>query len=218
MCGVLLERGGEIVWHELPNVSPNPETEFKFDVDAYAAVRADAVAIVHSHDVAYPTEDDMEAQLESDRPWVVLHPSGPFAWGDPLEFPLYGRPWRYGVFDCLSLCRAYYRETFGIHFRDVARPWGWWNEGGRLYDEHLERSGFHEVAFGELRAGDGLLYRLRGSSPCHAAVYLGRHRILHHPSGARPYDPTVRSGVDSFSRLRSRLVRVVRHENATPLR
>ena len=99
---------------------------------------------------------------------------------------LIGRPFRWGVSDCLSLFRDFYRDNFGIEITDYARPTDW--DSGKLDLMRLcyEREGFDLISdwrAQDLRPGDVLCIVIGSTAPNHFAIFLGDNSIIHHLYG-----------------------------------
>lgn len=92
-----------------------------------------------------------------------------------------GRHFVYGVTDCYTLFRDFYREEFNIDLPNFARYDGWQNDGLNLYADNMPKHGFYLVPQGEpLMYGDVILVCLCSPVPCHSAIYIGENKILHH--------------------------------------
>lgn len=95
---------------------------------------------------------------------------------------LEGRRGEHGVLDCYSLIRDFYRDNFEIELSDYARPDDWWHHGMDLYMENFRKEGFEPVD-DDPRPGDLFLIAVQTEVACHAAVYIGDGKILHHLIG-----------------------------------
>lgn len=92
-----------------------------------------------------------------------------------------GRPFVFGVTDCYTLVRDFYKNEFGIELTNYARYDGWWNDGLNLYVDNIRKEGFFLLQQGEeLRYGDVILMCLSSPVPSHAAIYVGNNKVLHH--------------------------------------
>jgi cell wall-associated NlpC family hydrolase len=91
--------------------------------------------------------------------------------------PLIGLRWEYGVNDCFSLVRDWFRLQ-GVMLPEFARP-----ESLEICDsiflQQAEAIGFREVAFDNRSPGDILIMRLHTRTPMHAAILLPNEQILH---------------------------------------
>ena len=163
--------------------------------------------LVHSHPDGpeCPSAADMRTQLQWGMPFVVLPVRAggalgkAFAWGHGTPMPLLGRPFRHGITDCYALVRDWFGAEWGLALDEVPRDWEWWHQrpSPDLYRTGYAAQGFSEIALTEaFTPGDVILYALRSAVPQHAAIVLDAQRILHHPAGARAYDPTRLSCID----------------------
>ena len=128
-CGLLLNIRGKEEYFPCRNLSMTAHQCFIIDPEDY--VRADntgdITAIIHSHPVTQPiaSEADKISCEESNLPWHIVNPKTE-TWGyyEPCGYKpdLIGQPWVWGVSDCWSLVRRYYKEKLNIELRDWERP------------------------------------------------------------------------------------------------
>ena len=90
---------------------------------------------------------------------------------------LLGQQWDYGKTDCYSLLREYY-ELLGIDLPDFPRPESLERTESKFF-KHAKAIGFKPVLFEDRRNHDVLIMRLGTRNPMHAAIYVGRDKILH---------------------------------------
>lgn len=118
----------------------------------------------------------------------------------------------HGSTDCYGLIRRVYSEIFSIQLRDYARPDNWWNypELYNLYMDNFEDEGFRLVDSDIQRVwelGDVILMAIQSVKPCHAAIYLGNGKILHHFYGRK-------SSIENYCRIwKNTTVAVIRHRD-----
>lgn len=93
-----------------------------------------------------------------------------------------GREFKHGTVDCYALIRDFYQVTFNISLTNYARPDEWWYSGLSLYEDNILSEGFElkDISLRDLQYGDLLLMAIKSKVPCHAAIYLGNGKILHH--------------------------------------
>ena len=162
------------------------DNQFRIRAEDYARAEAlgQVVAVLHSHcDVGpEPSQTDRVACEASGLPWWIyslslstwaeLKPSG-------YEAPLVGREYTFGVLDCYSIIRDWYKIERGIILDDIERYDGMLEAGIDLYGQNFARFGFAKYN-GPLERGDVLVMQIGGKVPNHAALYLGDDQILHH--------------------------------------
>lgn len=186
-CAFVVNKNG--VEHLVPveNNHWTPEQAFLIRPENWAAATniGPILSIVHSHPVTpaiASTADKVMCEesrlpwhiysLESDT-WAHLFPTG---W----KAPLHGREFIFGVLDCYSLVRDYYRERLNIQLNDYYREENFWKKGAPLYRQNFEKEGFIQVTDSP-REHDVFLMQIGQSSvENHAAIFLGNGLILHH--------------------------------------
>ena len=90
---------------------------------------------------------------------------------------LLGRQWEYGVNDCFSLVRDYFRLR-GIEIPNFERPADL-ETCESIFLQQAKACGFVEVEFAMRKPGDVLIMRLGTTAPMHAAILLKDEQILH---------------------------------------
>lgn len=190
MCGVIHIVKGRKRFYACNNIAATPDEHFVLDPADYAAAEdlGEIVAIVHSHPVTRPDPSpaDQISCNNTGLPWVIVNPKTE-EWGycEPkaFELPYVGREFVFGVVDCYSLLRDWYKRELGLALADFPRRDRFWERGENLYVDGYKSQGFREVPFDELQYGDGILMQLGAELPNHGAVYLGDQQILHHIQG-----------------------------------
>ena len=187
-CGLLLNVRGKERYYPCNNLSLTNNQCFILDPEDY--VKADNLgeitAIIHSHPVTPPTpsQADKIACEHSNLPWYIVNPkTEQWASLSPTGYkaPLIGRQWVWGVTDCWSLVRDYYKEEKNIELIDYERlmlPEEFIQKP--LFEKYAERTGFRELAKEEkLETGDVLLMSILHPTLNHVAIFLG-DMVLHH--------------------------------------
>ncbi|WP_374491576.1 C40 family peptidase [Brachymonas sp.] len=179
-CGVVIIEKGRKRYVPCRNMADDGQFELHPADYAAAEDRGEIVKIVHSHvyEPAIPSMADRVSCEAHGVPWVIVnYPTGAWLEFQPegYEAPLVGRPYVYGVLDCFTLARDYYKREMGI---DLYVPVEWWAEGSAALFQHFSEAGFIE-ADGPVQPGDGLLMQFGGDA-WHCGVYLGGDQFLHH--------------------------------------
>ena len=179
---------------------------------AAAEDAGEILTVVHSHvyQSPEPTAADRVGCESSGIPWMIVSwPTGRTVEFTPSGFKaqLLGRPFVWGVFDCFTLVRDYYRETFGILIDDFGGyPSNAELDGMDLYRTRFEAAGFVEVPTPSEH--DVLLLQLPPAQDAsHAAIYLQDETILHHLRGRlsmrQPYGSAWREATRKILRHQS---------------
>ena len=186
--GVLIVIKGKEQYYPCNNLSTYSQQCFILDPEDY--VKADALgeitAIVHSHPVTppSPSQADKVSCEQSGLKWHIVNPKTE-TWGycEPTGYkpPLIGRQWVWGVTDCWSLVRDYYKQQHNIQLMDYERPTTPQDILDKpLFEQYAERTGFKELSNNEkLQKGDVLLMSILHPTLNHVAIFLG-DEILHH--------------------------------------
>lgn len=185
-CGLVVKtsRGRHRIV-EAKNIAPNPERDFLLDPDAWLEVGENeaVIGIYHSHTIgsADPSMADLVSCEATGLPWhIVSVPSGEYRYVEPSGYqaPYEGRPYVMGVLDCYSVMRDWYAREWGLRLPDFdRRPF---IAGEDLYAANYESCGFVRLIEQPMEKGDMLLFNFGRSVLPHAAVYIGKGRILHH--------------------------------------
>ena len=187
-CGLLLNIKGKEKYYPCNNLSMTQHQCFIIDPIDY--VKADnlgeIIAIVHSHPITPPTpsQADRISCEHSNLPWYIVNPKTE-QWADlkPEGYKpeLCGRPWVWGITDCWSLVRDWYKEEKNIELVDYERsmtPEEFLENP--LFEKYAKNTGFRELANDEaLKKGDVLLMSILHPTLNHVAIFLG-DMVLHH--------------------------------------
>ena len=186
--GLLLNVKGKERYYPCNNLSITSYQCFVLDPEDY--VRADSIgeitAIIHSHPVTPPTpsQADLVSCEDSNLPWHIVNPKTE-QWGycEPSGYkaPIIGREWVWGITDCWSLVRDWYKEQKNIELRDWKRPT---TPEDFLKDPMFERcawrTGFRQLRPEEkLQNGDLLFMSIMATGLNHVAIFLDGD-VLHH--------------------------------------
>jgi len=186
--GLLINHKGKPTYYPCKNQAPNPKQTFVLDPEDYiSATRSgDIIAIIHSHpstDLSF-SESDLKSCETTKLPWYIVDPrTEKWIYKEPDGYipDLLGRRWIWGVTDCWSLVRDYYRKEKGIILKDYDRSMSAEQFlEDPLFESYAWRTGFRELRLGEnLQVGDVLLMSILHPTLNHVAIYLG-DMVLHH--------------------------------------
>lgn len=121
---------------------------------------------------------------------------------------LIGLPYKIGHTDCYSIVRDYYRQVYGLRFRNYARPDHFWEDNGLDLYRMFKLEGAKAVTDDTLEIGDVLLMPLMTPFPTHACILVDNNLVLHHPPGRL-------SIVEPLRKWQNRATIVVRHPEVT---
>jgi proteasome lid subunit RPN8/RPN11 len=221
-CGLIVDGYIEnLVVHgqyvPMKNSYKNPTEGFyisKRDIEPYLGR---ITALAHSHPDAdpVPSAADMNGQMNMAVPWIILSTNGsncsaPFAFGEQLgDIPLEDRYFRHGVTDCYDAIKDYCKQKRGIILPNFPRDWGWWDNGGNLYEKGFTHAGFRRIKADTpeeisqlIEPHDVFLLSMRSNVANHGGIYLGDGLLYHHLGSERsgPYSPKHRSKIESAMR------------------
>jgi proteasome lid subunit RPN8/RPN11 len=187
-CGVILSTGEQWEYRRCRNVAADTD-QFEIDAQDLAAAEdaGEVACIVHSHPYVSPepSQADLVCCNAGTLPWLIVNaPVGGYRYLQPdasFTLPLLGRRWAYGVLDCYSLVRDYYRQELGLTLNDYPRNGHWWERGESVFVDHFAAEGFVRV-YETPRAHDVLLMQIEADVPNHVGVMLPGtgSKFLHH--------------------------------------
>ena len=186
--GLLLNIKGKERYFPCNNLSISNYQEFILDPEDY--VKADKLgtimAIIHSHPISPPTpsQADRISCEKSKLPWYIVNPRTE-SWGECIPngyvADLLGRTWVWGITDCWSLVRDWYKQEKNIELIDYERnmtPEEFLHNP--LFEKYAKDTGFRELRNDEpLEKGDVLLMSIMHPTLNHVAIFLG-DMVLHH--------------------------------------
>jgi|TARA_R100000482_G_scaffold124810_1_gene79171 proteasome lid subunit RPN8/RPN11 len=187
-CGLLIDKKGKEKYFPCKNLSNWSNQCFIIDPVDYAKAEDSGkiLAVIHSHPTTQPvaSQADMISCEDSKLPWHIVNPKTE-QWGyyEPSGYkpPLIGRHWVWGITDCWSLVRDWYKETKGIVLKDWKRPI---TPEEFIADPMFERcawrTGFRQLRPEEkLENGDLLFMSILATGLNHVAIFIDGD-VLHH--------------------------------------
>ena len=187
-CGLLIDVKGKERYYPCKNLSSYSQQCFIIDPEDYAKAEDNGkvLAVIHSHPVTPPvaSQADMISCEKSGVVWHIVNPKTE-QWGfyKPSGYkpPLIGRHWVWGITDCWSLVRDWYKEKLGISLRDWDRPTTpeQFIENP-MFEKCAWRTGFRQLRPEEkLENGDLLFMSIMATGLNHVAIFLDGD-VLHH--------------------------------------
>ena len=186
--GLLLNIKGKERYFPCRNLSMTDHQCFILDPEDY--VKADSLgeitAVIHSHPITPPvaSQADRISCEDSGLVWHIVNPKTE-QWGycEPSGYkpPLIGRQWVWGLTDCWSLVRDWYKEEKNIELRDWDRPLTpqEFNEKP-MFEKCAWRTGFRELRPDEpLQDGDLLFMSIMYPTLNHVALFF-QGDVIHH--------------------------------------
>ena len=188
--GLLVNKKGKKLYFPCNNLATDAKNTFILDPSDYikAEKKGDIIAVIHSHPATPPlaTQADKVSCENTGLPWHIVNPKTE-QWGyvEPsgYEAPLLGREYVWGVTDCWSLVRDWYKKEKDIILRDWQRPTTpeeFLNNP--MFDRCAWRTGFRELRRDEkLKNGDLLFMSILRKGLNHVAIFIDGD-VLHHLS------------------------------------
>lgn len=199
-CGLIVNVGKKAILMVCKNTSPEPTSQFVIDPQDYAKAEdlGEITGIWHSHTdaPATPSAADKAGCEASELPWLItsIYKNDeeiricPPLLLEPSEFEMdyIGRPYIFGIFDCYSLVRDFYKRELGIEMKSFhdRRVDHWWQKGLDYFTDCANNEGgakdFIEILDGSYIDKDILLFNINSEVPNHIAIYMENDTILHH--------------------------------------
>ena len=209
-CGLVVvdKQSGAVIYRACRNSAEDPENEFVISPAEYLAAKEggkyEIAGLIHSH------PDGNKKPSKTDRVVAGNNKIASYVYADgelipvapETDLPYTGRDFVYGITDCFSIVRDYYKRELGVELEHFFYAPG---DEPEHIKECAKRWGFVEVR-APYKAGDIVVMRYLQKDGDHLGIYLGGNVILHHL-------PRKLSARDSFGRWEHRIVRMLRLEN-----
>ena len=189
-CGLVVEIRRHPYYFPCKNIADNPKNDFIINPRDWkvAADSGKIVSVVHSHPVttAMPSSVDKAACEKTKLKWYIVQPFYetwsciiPSNWKQPLI----GRKYCWGVNDCYSIVRDYFKQELNIELKDGKRPASPAAfKKLNVFDQVFKAYGFRELTEKEeLRKNDVVLMALGSKTINHIGVLMSDdYQLLHH--------------------------------------
>ena len=184
-CGIILHDS----YMPCKNIALDPYKTFKIDKHIMVHSYNNGMqAIIHSHiDCPYLSKEDMDRSEDVDIPWGVAFindakKNGIYFWGSEIDTQeLIERPFVYGIYDCYTLVKDYYKVKMNVELPPVKSDYNLWGNGDSLFEKLFPEFGFVPVNRGSsFQKGDVFMWAIGSKVTNHIGVYDGDGRILHH--------------------------------------
>jgi len=200
-CGLLLNVRGKEKYFPCQNLSITSHQCFIMNPEDFVTGDSlgEIIGIVHSHPTTPPvaSEADKISCEQSNLPWYIVNPKTE-TWGEyaPSGYKpdMIGLPWVWGVSDCWSLVRRYYKEKLNIELRDWERPTTPEEfQDDPMFERCAKDTGFVELKKDEKLKNNDLLFMSIGAVGLnHVAIFVNGD-VIHHLrdrlSCREPYNP-----------------------------
>ncbi len=186
--GLVLNIRGKQKYFPCRNLAITDHQCFILDPEDYikADKTGEIIAVFHSHPINPPTpsQADKISCEDSGLPWYIVNPTTKqWAYLEPCGYkpPLLGRPWVWGITDCWSLVRDWYKEEKDIELRDWERPITLEEfNNNPMFEACAWRTGFRELRPNEkLENGDLLFMSIFHPTLNHVALFFNGD-VIHH--------------------------------------
>jgi proteasome lid subunit RPN8/RPN11 len=196
-CGLVVAQNGRPRIIICKNIAEDPRTNFRIDTHEYieAAKIGEVIGVWHTHvDVPpNPSEADVAGCNASRLPWYILsvwNSEDSLSCTEVLTLHPHetdqsyeGRTYLFGVSDCYTLVRDYYKNEFGIVLGEYPRIERFWEKGLDFFANGYEEQGFKLLIDQEPEVGDLFIMQVGSTIPNHIGIYVGNDQMLHHCQG-----------------------------------
>lgn len=146
--------------------------------------------IIHSHNQKpHASIVDQEACSEMEVSYAIINlvdknlPTHFIGWGGICKIASFvGRPFFFGVYDCLQLVYDYYKQKHNIRLPNPEREIDFIYNNNQLFEQYLDTitDRFTIVKNIDDIDIDDICFYVMGGKIAHVGVYIGDEKILHH--------------------------------------
>lgn len=176
----------------LANIASDPINQFEVEEGVFLTYEKDIEIILHSHtmesfvgDPRRPSKADMLLAEATELPCGIVHCDGEgvtpiLDFTNTREVAYLDRVYTYNVYDCYTLCRDYYKNTFNLDLPLLPREPDWATTDIGFFERCRRETDLVEVSLDNLVIGDMLLFKVGSPHTTHAGIYLGEGEFMHH--------------------------------------
>lgn len=187
------------------NIHEEPTKAFRIDPSDLIAAEAKGLisAILHSHpyhpldksvfeyyaDPRWPSVVDQEQFSTGKEAWVIVATDGtgisePVVMDHNERPPLLEREFIWGVQDCYSLLRDYYKEKLGIELPFFPREWAFWNKGQDMFTDKVVEAGFKRIPYEMVEVNDIAFFKNESKVANHIGIVSGNNELMQQGVGS----------------------------------
>lgn len=193
------ESGGIFTDHNFipfENESDTPSNKYYINnPDFYYLLSQEKIkCLIHSHN-NYPHSsiDDQRAQKDFDIPFCIINFRNGTCehvifWGNDIpKEPLIGRPFFFGVFDCLTLSADYIFNKYNKQVPTPDRDVDYWKYNQSLFEDTVSDKEYpiDFIDKDDITIDDFLFYKFDSKYINHVGTLMDNGRILHHFMGKK---------------------------------
>lgn len=194
-CGfVCVDFLGKVTVIPCENIAFNKKGRFTIDPKMHllAEKTGHIAAFYHSHASEFFDEkndhfskEDLDTAYEACLPALLyVSPNDTWHYSRPTTYvpaPLLGRPFIWGVWDCYSLVKDYYKIHKNVDLGSYFAPDNADTHSDFGYEKFVTNEKFKEITLDELQKDDVIIFQIKSKFWNHSAVYLGDNEFLHQP-------------------------------------
>jgi proteasome lid subunit RPN8/RPN11 len=195
-CGfICVNYLGQVTVLPCENLAKNKKGRFSIHpkMNAEAEKLGHIAAFYHSHASEFldPAADkfsieDIDTSFESAIPALLyVHPHDTWHYSQPMTYKpaeLLGRPFVWGVWDCYTLVKDYYKIHKGVQLGHYFPPDNANLSSDFGYEGHISQENFREIPLEELQKDDVILLKIHSQFINHCLVYTGDNNFIHQPA------------------------------------